>query len=260
MATHYGKLNEFNSSKETWNNYVERLEFFFAANDINDNDKKKAILLSASGPETYTLCRNLCSPHSPAEKSYNELKDLIKGHLHPTPNPIAERFKFNSRDRKSDENISSFMASLRHLTEHCEFGTTVEVMLRDRLVCGINNKRTQQRLLTEGRTLTLTRALELALSMEVADENSSTIANIQNTTRPRRSENQENQENFDEIHKVVQKWPSRSGDKSSCYRCGGVNHTSDECSFKDKSCFHCGIRGHISKLCQKKTRYLNQKK
>ena len=142
MAIRYGKLNEFNSSKETWNNFVERLEFFFAANEIDDNDKKKAILLSASSPETYTLCLNLCSPHSPAEKSYTELKDLIKGHLHPTSNPVAERFKFNSRDRKSGENISSFMASLRHLTEHCEFGTTVEVMLRDRLVCGINNKRT----------------------------------------------------------------------------------------------------------------------
>ena len=72
---------------------------FFAANVIGDDNKKKAILLSASGPETYTLFRNLCSPNSPAEKSYAELKTLIKNHLHPTPNPIAERFKFNSRDR-----------------------------------------------------------------------------------------------------------------------------------------------------------------
>ena len=138
MATNYGRLNEYDSSKETWNNYVERLEYFFLANAIDDADKRKAILLSASRPEIYTLFRNFCSPLSPADKSYVELKELIKRHLHPVPNPIAERFKFNSRIRQGNETVAAFVASLKQLTEHCDFVTTVNVMLRDRLVCGIN--------------------------------------------------------------------------------------------------------------------------
>ena len=42
-------------------------------------------------------------------------------------------------------------------------------MLRDRLVCGINNRRIQQRLLTE-RSLTFAKALEIAQAMEAAAE------------------------------------------------------------------------------------------
>ena len=39
MAT-FGKLNEFDTGKEDWNSYIEQLEFFFAANDINEDGKK----------------------------------------------------------------------------------------------------------------------------------------------------------------------------------------------------------------------------
>jgi hypothetical protein len=90
--TNFGKLNEYDSDKEPWKNYVERLEFYFAANGITDADVQKAILLSASGPKTYHLCRNLCSPQTPSDKTYAQLKELLKTHLHPTPNPIAERY------------------------------------------------------------------------------------------------------------------------------------------------------------------------
>ena len=43
-------------------------------------------------------------------------------------------------------------------------------MLRDRLVCGINHERTQQRLLSEGSTQkkTLKKALDVALLLELA--------------------------------------------------------------------------------------------
>ena len=75
--TNYGKLNKFNSKTEPWKNYVERLEFYFAANEITDADIKKAILLSAFGPETYHLCRSLCSPQSPSEKSYEQFPLLL---------------------------------------------------------------------------------------------------------------------------------------------------------------------------------------
>ena len=41
-------------------------------------------------------------------------------------------------------------------------------MLRGRLVCGINHERNQQHLLHEGSTLYLEKALEIALSLELA--------------------------------------------------------------------------------------------
>ena len=65
MATaptqHYGAIAAFDSTKESWTNYVERLSFYFIANDIAEDadGKRKAILLSVCGHETYQLIRNL---------------------------------------------------------------------------------------------------------------------------------------------------------------------------------------------------------
>ena len=109
-----------------------------------------------------------------------QLKNLLKTHLHPTLKPIAERFKFNSRYQKNNETVLQFVAVLRALTEHCEFRGVVDDTLRDRLVCGTNNKKIQQRLLSEGCTLTFVHALQLALALESTEESSSTITSLQN--------------------------------------------------------------------------------
>ena len=60
------------------------------------------------------------------------------------------------------------MAELPCLLQHCEYGDSLEEMLDDRLVCGVNHNRTQQWLLSEGASLTLQKALDMALSLESA--------------------------------------------------------------------------------------------
>ena len=46
----YGKLEAFNgASGELW---AERMEFYFAANDITDEGKQKSTLLSMAGAKT----------------------------------------------------------------------------------------------------------------------------------------------------------------------------------------------------------------
>lgn len=64
----------------------------------------------------------------------------------PKPSVIVERFKFHSKVRQQGQSVTSFVADLRRLTEHCDFGTTLDDMIRDRLVCGINDDRIQRRL------------------------------------------------------------------------------------------------------------------
>ena len=79
---------------------------------------------------------------------------LMGTYRNPKPNHIADRFKFNSRNRLPDEAISTYIAELRQLTEHCNFGTTLQEILRDRLMWGIRHDRLQQRPLSEGGGLT----------------------------------------------------------------------------------------------------------
>lgn len=61
------------------------------------------------------------------------------------------------------------MASLRKLSEHCNCGETLPEILRDRLVCGINNEKIQRRLLAEP-DLTLKKAEEIGLAIELASK------------------------------------------------------------------------------------------
>ena len=80
----------------------------------------------------------------------------MKNHHNPKPSVAAERFRFNKRDRKQGERIVQYVVELRRLTEYCDYGTNLEHMLRDRMVCGIQHERIQQRLLNEGDSLALT--------------------------------------------------------------------------------------------------------
>ena len=117
------------------------------ANEIQDDTKKRAILLSACGAKIYKLFKGLIDPEKPSTVSFINLIQTMKKHQSPTPNQIAERFNFNIRDRTETESVSSYVVELRRLTQHCDFGTALQDMIRDRLVCGIRNVKIQQRLL-----------------------------------------------------------------------------------------------------------------
>ena len=55
------------------------------------------------------------------------------------------------------------------LTEHCEFGDTLDMMLRDCLVCGVNNDQLQHRLLAEPH-LTFAKAMQVSRTFETTTE------------------------------------------------------------------------------------------
>ena len=81
------------------------------------------------------------------------------------------RFKFNSCNRKAGEPVAEYVVHLRQLAKDCDFRGILNDMLRDRLVCGINDEKIQLKLLAEKDTLTFENAMELALAMEAASKN-----------------------------------------------------------------------------------------
>uniref|UniRef100_A0AAV2LPS5 CARD domain-containing protein n=1 Tax=Knipowitschia caucasica TaxID=637954 RepID=A0AAV2LPS5_KNICA len=119
------------------------------------------------GAKTYNLLRSLIAPAKPADKTIEEITRTLKNHLNPAPLVIAERFRFHKRNQAKTETVSEYIADLRRLAEHCQFGEGLSDALRDRFVCGLHNESTQKRLLTEER-LTLRRAVDIVVSVETA--------------------------------------------------------------------------------------------
>ena len=179
MATHHGTITEFSGNSDDWEAYIEQLENYFVANDIDSAAKKRAILLSSCGTAAYKTIRSILAPQKPTEVEYAELVKQVKQHYVPKPSEIIQRHKFYTCNRQPSESIADYVARLRALTEYCEFGGTLDSMLRDRLVCGVNNEQLQRRLLAEPR-LTFERALELSRMFESATEDA---RHLQNETK-----------------------------------------------------------------------------
>ena len=158
-----GKIDCFDETVEKWPIYIERLDQYFAVNEIAE-EKKLAALLSLMGPKTYGLLRTLTKPDLPSTKTYREVCELLTRHLSPKPLLIAERFRFHKRDQIPGESVSQFMTTSRKLTEFCEFGHFLNKALRDRFVRGLTSEQIQKRLLSED-NLTYDKAVKIALAM-----------------------------------------------------------------------------------------------
>ena len=232
MATCYGMVGEFDSDKEDIISYCERFEQFFDANKIADEKQQRAIFLSSVGPQLYKLARTLAG-NKPHEKSYQQLKDLLVGHLKPRPNIISQRYRFFRRDRAPNETVSEFIAALRDLSEFCEFGTELNVYLRDRFVCGINEQKMLQKLLSiSNASLTLDKALECAIAIEAAMKDSKLIQGL--------------------VQNPPETVLKLGASKLKCYRCGDSKHLADKCPFKSKICYGCKKPGHLKRNCRER--------
>ena len=107
-------------------------------------------MISAIGAKAYkTALRNLITPHNPSDKSFKQFVEVMMKHFCPLPSEIIQRFKFNTRARKPGESVANYIAELQALSHYCNFGDTLELMLRDRIVYEINDTQTQKHLLAE---------------------------------------------------------------------------------------------------------------
>ena len=84
-----GTIQAFEPEAEVFSAYLERINLFFAANDVAEG-KRVPILLSVIGAKMYSLLRNLLTPELPQSKSFEELVAILKQHFEPKPVVIAE--------------------------------------------------------------------------------------------------------------------------------------------------------------------------
>ena len=249
-----GKIEEFQQGQDNWEEYVERLDQFFVANDIHDGDKKRAILLSSMGARTYGTVRSLLSPRKPNAVPYAAIVETLRKQFCPPTSVTVARFRFFSCCRMHSETVQEFVARLRQLSRDCRFESFLDEMIRDRLVCGVNSDPIQRRLLAEAE-LTLPQAVDLAVAMETAGQNLQELAGA-----PAQQTAQSTTATETAVHRVrtgpttASRLSSERGNASKqgpytgerCWRCLNSRHSESECYFKRKRCFQCSKYGHTS--------------
>ena len=252
MAAVYGTLSKFNPQTQSWEDYTEVMGHYFTANEIKEDKKKQAIFLASVGDKIYALIKSLCQPGSPGDKKFDELVALVQEHFTPKPSEIVQRYKFYTRTRQAGETVHQFVAALRNLSKHCNFGSTLNIMMRDRLVVGMDDEKIQRKLLQEP-GLTFEKALEIAVAMETTNKN---LKELKNPVGP----------GEEKVNKVFasktkgqgsgkpdqRKYTSKKGPEGKrCFRCG-ANHDPNACKYKEETCFNCQKKGHIKTVCRSK--------
>nr|XP_050024811.1 uncharacterized protein LOC126519239 [Dermacentor andersoni] len=190
------RLEEFTGSN--WASWFGRLQFFFEANDVTHPVKQRAHLLTLCGAQIYDVVCALLQPKTPDQVSYAEIVAALQAHYDPRPSEVYSRAMFQKRDQLPGESVNDYVAALRKLATSCKFGTLptattatatpaegtasatqqgatgcnpthlpLDVMLRDRFVCGHRDHNLQQRLFAE-KDLTFCKAYDFAIRAESA--------------------------------------------------------------------------------------------
>lgn len=256
--TAYGHIEPFNVNDPTgWESYQERIEFYLQANEIVEEDKRRAVFRSLCGPATYEVLRTLLALAKVSTKSYDEITAKLKGHFAPRTSEVVCRFKFHRREQLPGESIADYLKELRHCAEKCNFGETLEVMIRDRVVCGVRDETLKRRLLAEcnltyQKTVDLCAAFETATrSLQALKDSGGSSSNAPNGSSAG--------EHFVRANRTVNvKRPQKVSNRNAgdwrlmnCFRCGS-KHSPEECKFKETNCRFCGKTGHLEKVCFKK--------
>ena len=161
----------------------------------------------------------------------------LKRHYEPKPVVIAEKFSFYRRMQAPDESFATYIAELKSLARNCLFGDHLEEALRDQLVCGMRSISVQKILLCEA-DLTFKKAVEMAMSTEVADRHAKQL--LQPTSSPEVNKIVANQQALypkgsfkgGERQPNPRKSNNQLGKQTTCHRCGGTDHWGSDCKFR----------------------------
>ena len=223
--TLHGVASPFDGTKKEWEDYAERLGNYFITNDIKDPVKQRVILLNCVGASTYRLIKTLSLPGKPNDLSFEDLVQRVKTHFNPKPSVTIKCYEYNTRKQKPEEAVAEYIAALGKIAEHCDYGSSLNDMLRDQLVCGTADEWVQRRYLQES-TLTYATARNMALASETAEDSKA------------------------EVLKVIPKSTKTQGGalrgtQSNCYRCGG-KHSPATCKLKSYECHYYHKKGYIA--------------
>ncbi|KAK8775628.1 hypothetical protein V5799_031024 [Amblyomma americanum] len=182
------RLEEFAGSN--WASWFGRLQFFFEVNDVTPPVKQRAHLLTLCGAQIYDVVCALLQPKTPDQVSYAEIVAALQAHYDPRPSEVYNRAMFQRRDQLPGGSVNyatscnfgmlptattATATPAEGTASPTEQGATgcnptlllLDVMLRNRFVCGLRDQNLQQRLFAE-KDLTFSKAYDFPIRAESA--------------------------------------------------------------------------------------------
>lgn len=253
-------IETFDYTKTRFERWVKRLQSAFHVFGV-PADKKLAYLLHYMGPEAYDLLCDKLSPEDPDNKTYEELVATMKSHYNPEPLEIAENFRFLQRRQQEGETAQEYLTALQKMAIHCKFGDYLKKALRNQFVFGLRSEKIQSRLL-EVKDLTIDKAVETAISMEVSARDAKQLHSttptqtysVNTVNSKKKTHGPSGQQNASGSKPFNDRNNNNNNNNFTCLRCGSAQHRANGCNAANLFCDFCKIKGHNRKACLKARR------
>ena len=163
---------------ENWRKFKQKYTNYEIATGINTKESatRVATLLTVIGNDAIDVFNTLTWDAEGDDKKIDKVLQKFEEHCEPRKNISYERFKFFSRAQESGETIDQYVTVLRKLSETCEFSTLKNSLIKDRIVLGITDTKTRERLLRIS-DLTLEKAIDVVRSAEATERQLKDLAN-----------------------------------------------------------------------------------
>ena len=230
---------------ENFRRFKQRFNLYLLAsgNSTKADNIKNAILLHVIGDEaleiynTLTVTQRNNAEGEPIDINTEDILLAFENYCNPRRNVVYERYKFFIIKQTEGQPIDEYITKLKTQAKHCEFGNQSNLLIRDRIVCGVIDSQLSERFLREKpENLTLERVSEMARASEISKEQIKSLRNDQMKTQT--ISVNEIKRNKSDVRKKT--W--------DCWKCS-TNHGYRQCPAHGYKCKTCSENNHYEKNC-----------
>ena len=243
---------------QRWLKWKRGFGFYMRASGIQNDERKKGLLLHWMGMESQEVVETL---NLPAATTYDGVIRELDEYFSVQKNVSYERTVFHNAKQKDNESLEQYVTRLRKLAQFCQYEESLDEQLRDQVVATCKSKRLRKKLLVE-RDLTLRRVRELGKLEENAECLSEKLEEVRIKTETvnrieRKGKNPQNyHKKYDKPRNETRNknkpdYLNKNNKQENCTRCGGRGHSGKNClRTKGKTCLKCGKTGHFGIVCK----------
>ncbi len=209
-----------------------------------ENKYRVATFITCVGQEALEIYNGLPFQNDRDKQDMPKILNLMEEFCVGQTNVIYERYVFNNRRQEAGESVDAYATALRALAQTCAFGELKSDLIRDRIVCGIQDNTVRKKLLQE-KGMDLNKCIDICRAAESTDHQMKTMSaeSVHAVSKEHKKRDKTG------THKPSQKAMIRN-----CHFCGRDHVKSKyKCPAYGMTCERCGKRNHTAEKCKTMT-------
>ena len=181
--------------------------------------------------------------------------DLLDEEFKPKGNKLLSIIELWTRSKQGDKPLNQWLTQIYNLVNICKYPeNSTDRIIRDVLIVGCNSNHARDKIIRQGKAVTLNEVIEI---LQTEESTHSTMQQIQSYDKKSTGsiyyQTYDSRSKKSKVSNEQNSSSSPTGSKKKCFRCGEnfSRQHMKECRAQDIACNGCGIKGHLQKCCKK---------